>query len=597
MLQYAGSRAAVRKAIREGAAFLRDNTIRSRREISNDDGTVTLRAKAVDRFQFVMRPTVTVDPERQTIVSCACDCEEGALGLCSHTAALLLSIGEQIEVPDPAPQLPIQAEPAVPGKDEITIRVVHEGQIPAGRQSVPGPEERRSPERFSPAPQPAPKAEPAPEPKPEPAPEPAPEPKPEPKPEPAPEPAPEPEFHFTPPGIRVLIGDRKSDEEAVYWMPNDTEQILHPNMGIIGTMGTGKTQFTKSVIYQVNRDREANYGSDTVGILIFDYKGDYNETKQDFVESVGARVLKPYRLPYNPLALVQPRTFKPLLPIHTANAFKDTISKIYRLGPKQQQFLLDCIRKAYAARGIRSEDQATWTKRPPTLANVHEIYTEEVGDRAPDSLTAALNKLHEFRIFDDNPVAAGSIRDLMKGVVVIDLSGYDPDIQNLVVAITLDQFYAQMLSLGSSRTDGRYRELRQLILVDEADNFMQEDFPSLRKILKEGREFGVGTILSTQSLSHFIGGSDDYSRYMLTWVVHATGDLKQKDVEYIFKLSPKSTKTASIYTTVKGLEKHQSVVKISNSVPEAIRDMPFWKLIQEERRAAEEPDGEDKKEE
>ena len=34
--------------------------------------------------------------------------------------------------------------------------------------------------------------------------------------------------------------------------------------------------------------------------------------------------------------------------------------------------------------------------------------------------------------------------ELLKGVVVIDLSGYDSDIQNLVVAITLDLFYSQM---------------------------------------------------------------------------------------------------------------------------------------------------------
>ena len=33
--------------------------------------------------------------------------------------------------------------------------------------------------------------------------------------------------------------------------------------------------------------------------------------------------------------------------------------------------------------------------------------------------------------------------------------------------------------------------------------FLSKDFETLKKILKEGREFGVGTILSTQLLSHF----------------------------------------------------------------------------------------------
>ena len=564
MLRYAGNLTTIRRAVREGAAFLEANTIRNCKETSNDDGSVTLRAKAVDRFQFVVRPSVTVDPERHAIVSCACDCENGRDGLCCHVVALLLSIGEQIEPMAAAQEaLATQAAPAAPEPDNITIRIVHEAE----RGRAAAPERVPFPGSSTNAP-----VQQAPEPA---APEPAREAA---EPRPAPETAPV----FSPPGIQILLGQLRDDEAPVYWTPNDTEQILHPNMGIIGTMGTGKTQFTKSLICQLYRERSRNFSGGTLGMLIFDYKGDYNETKQDFVGAVNARVLKPYRLPYNPLALVQPRTFKPLLPIHTANAFKDTLSKIYRLGPKQQQFLLDCIRKAYSARGILSEEPSTWTRRPPTLANVHEIYMKEAGERTPDSLTAALNKLHEFRIFDDSPVSAGSIRDLMEGVVVIDLSGYDPDIQNLVVAITLDQFYAQMMSLGSSKTDGRYRELRQLILVDEADNFMQEDFPTLRKILKEGREFGVGTILSTQSLSHFIGGSDDYSRYMLTWVVHAVGDLKQKDVEYIFKLPPKSGQTASIYTTIKGLEKHCSVIKISNGTPNAICDLPFWKLLKQE---------------
>ena len=566
MLQYFAERPGISRILRDGAEFYKNEKISRLVQEGHDDGTVTLRAKAVDRFQFVMRPTVTVDPEHQRILSSECDCREGAMGLCKHAVALLLSIGEQIE-PISLPAAPAQNPEN--GKEEITIRVIHEGEVPAKAEPQPAPAAPEASEQ-----KPAPKAAAA-------AREPEEPPQPEPASDAAPEPQPE-EPVFTPPGIEVRLGSLKNREEPVLWTPNDTEQILHTNMGIIGTMGTGKTQFTKSLVCQMIRQKERNFGGEDLGILIFDYKGDYNETKEDFVKATGARVYKPYLLPYNPLAIVEPKTFKPLLPIHTANAFKDTLAKIYRLGPKQQQLLLECIRGAYKERGILPESPQTWKRHPPTVADVHRIYTEEAAGRAPDSLTAAINKLQQFRIFDDSPVSSGSIRDLSKGVVVIDISGYDPDIQNLVVDITLDQFYAQMLATGSSLTDGRYRQLRQIILVDEADNFMKEDFPSLRKILKEGREFGVGTVLSTQSLSHFIGGSDDYSRYLLTWVVHAVGDLKQKDIEYIFKLPPKSGKTASIYAAVKALEKHQSVVKIANEVPVVIRDLPFWKLIQEE---------------
>ena len=104
---------------------------------------------------------------------------------------------------------------------------------------------------------------------------------------------------------------------------------------------------------------------------------------------------------------------------------------------------------------------------------------------------AAMDKLNTFCLFEPDPRKTVSLEQLLNGVVVIDLSGYDSDIQSTVVAITLNQFYSGMHTQGSSSTDGRYRQLRKFIMVDEADTFMGEDFPSLRKIMKEGREFGV----------------------------------------------------------------------------------------------------------
>ena len=87
-----------------------------------------------------------------------------------------------------------------------------------------------------------------------------------------------------------------------------------------------------------------------------------------------------------------------------------------------------------------------------------------------------------FQVFEANPSKTKSLFELLKGGVVIDLSGYDPDIQSLIIAITLDLFYSQMQAAGSSKMDGNYRQLTKLILVDEADNFMSEGFAALKKI-------------------------------------------------------------------------------------------------------------------
>ena len=381
--------------------------------------------------------------------------------------------------------------------------------------------------------------------------------------------------------MSIEFGTDISTGNKVIWTPNDTNILFHTNTGIIGTMGTGKTQFTKSLVTQLIHHQEDNCDGSPLGVLIFDYKGDYNESKEDFINATEAQVFHPYHLPFNPFALTKSKVFKPLLPKHTANAFKDTISKIYALGPKQQDVLFQCIIETYAATGIRPADASSWENDAPTSEQVFQKYNGDEEIKKNDSLAAAMNKLHEFEIFEANPANTKSLFDVLNGVVVIDISGYDPDIQSLIIAITLDLFYAQMQASGSSVMKGQYRQLTRMILVDEADNFMSEGFPALKKIMKEGREFGVGVILSTQFLKHFGGGDDDYSKYILSWIVHNVADLKPADVDFVFNTEPKSTEEQRLFNDIKKLQKHHSIVKIGTSSPRYIEDLPFWKLIQD----------------
>lgn len=396
-----------------------------------------------------------------------------------------------------------------------------------------------------------------------------------------PEPDPKSEPEDEEDGMNILFGLNEQNGQSVIWRPNDTTQLFHTNTGIIGTMGTGKTQFTKSLITQLYREQIHNVDGEGLGILIFDYKGDYNESKTDFVNATNATILKPYHLPFNPLALVKSSVFKPLLPTHTANAFKDTLSKVYNLGPKQQATLLQCIMDAYTVSGINPGNPATWDEEAPTFDQVYQRYANDEEIKKGDSLAAALDKLHMFQVFEANPSNTKSLFEILSGVVVIDLSGYDADIQSLIVAITLDLFYSQMQAAGSSKMDGNYRQLTKMILVDEADNFMREGFPSLKKILKEGREFGVGTILSTQFLKHFGSGEDDYSKYILTWVVHNVSDLKNSDVDFVFKTEAKSQENQVLFNAIKSLEKHHSIVKMGNGKPVYVKDKAFWELYKE----------------
>lgn len=379
--------------------------------------------------------------------------------------------------------------------------------------------------------------------------------------------------------IEILFGENQLTKEKVLWLPNSSDKVMHTNTGIIGTMGTGKTQFTKSLITQLKQQEVYNVDGQEIGILIFDYKGDY--IKDDFVYATGATVYEPDCLPFNPLSLYLGEKPRPKLPLHTANELRDTICKAYNLGNVQRNTLGDVLEQAYESVGISIKDKESWTKDAPTMEIVYNNYIK-AGYPTNDSLYSALRELYKFEIFEPDPHKTIALFDFIKGVTVINLSGYSESIQNLVVAITLDTFYSQMQSKGHSKIHGNYRQITRMILVDEADNFLGKDFNSIKKILKEGREFGVGTILSTQFLKHFSTSDNEYSQYILTWVIHKVNEISNREVGNIFSLTNKNDQE-SWANNIKNLEKHFSIVNLGgDNEPKHIRDKAFWEIVKEE---------------
>jgi DNA phosphorothioation-dependent restriction protein DptH len=265
-------------------------------------------------------------------------------------------------------------------------------------------------------------------------------------------------------------------------------------------------------------------------------------------------------------------------PVHTANLFRSTLAKAFGLGNKQQNKIRTLVMDAYERAGIYPQDSVTWKKPAPTLHDVWDLYQEQEKVEH-DSLHAALDDLMSFKIFEPNASQTLSLYDMLEGVTVINLSGYDTQIQNLIVALTLDLFYTQMHQRGSSRLNGKYRQISKIILVDEADNFMSQDFESLKKILKEGREFGVGSILSTQELTHFRTGENDYSSLILSWIIHQVPSVGSKDVRSIFNVGSKQDEEA-IVNSVRKMSKHNSLYVTGSKKVIKLKDLAFWEMIE-----------------
>ena len=80
-------------------------------------------------------------------------------------------------------------------------------------------------------------------------------------------------------------------------------------------------------------------------------------------------------------------------------------------------------------------------------------------------------------------------------------------------------------------------------------------------------------------MKHFGSGEDDYSKYILTWVVHNVADLKNSDVDFVFKTESKSQEAQALFNDIKGLKKHHSIVKIGIEGQSIFRTKRFGNYI------------------
>lgn len=340
------------------------------------------------------------------------------------------------------------------------------------------------------------------------------------------------------------------------------------NMGVVGDLGTGKTQLLKSLIAQISGATSANRGL-RPRFLIFDYKRDYSS--EDFVAATGARVVRPHRLPLN---LFDTRTIGdvPTPWLDRFRFFADVLGKIYPgIGPVQRDKLKRAVREAY-------ESAAPGT--PPTLRNVHEAYAAILDGKA-DSPMAIIDDLMDMEIFEPDQSRTVPFDEFLDGVVVIalDALGQDDHSKNMLVAVMLNMFYENMLRTPKRPFLGHDPQLRAIdsyLLVDEADNIMRYEFDVLRKLLLQGREFGTGIILASQYLRHFKAGATDYREPLLTWFVHKVPNVTAAELSALGL----AASAGEVAERVKTLANHQCLYKSFDVAGEIVRGFPFFEWLQ-----------------
>jgi DNA phosphorothioation-dependent restriction protein DptH len=386
-------------------------------------------------------------------------------------------------------------------------------------------------------------------------------------------------------GIKFEIGKRSGALQSVSYEfhPSNTD-LNQLNIGIVGDLGTGKTQLIKALIFNIVKAPSENRGH-APKILIIDTKRDYDglgEKQSDklFVKNIKAKIVKPYKLPINLFDIRNSKEDNPAF--SKAEFFIDILNKIYGgIGPVQENALLNAVMNSFYKNGYEPHLSDYRNFNSPTLRDIFEEYkTSSVGK--VDTPYSLMNKLVQAGLFEEDSDKTLSFSDFFDQTTVLSLGGIASNDKNLkmVMIIFLNLFREYMLGVKKLEfipsESFQLRNIDSYLLIDEANLIMEYELPVLEDLLLKGREFGVGIILSSQYLSHFRKSGTNYTEPLLTWFIHKIPNVTVKELQTLGLHNVDE----ALVNKIKMLEPHFCLFKSLNSNGVIIEGTPYYKFVE-----------------
>lgn len=292
-------------------------------------------------------------------------------------------------------------------------------------------------------------------------------------------------------GVRVFLGVDLTTKKEVFWDPHTVspKRLLNQHLLIVGKSGSGKSETTKSLLYELDRQG--------VPSIILDFQGEY--ASGDFYEAVKPQIFDVMDgLPINPFEIpVDPQTSKKRRPVEMMFRLADTFNSVFAgSGDIQLGKLREALKECYLQAGFDMNSPAPDDREPPTLEMLGAIlgkWSNETGGPIRN-LQVRLQPLFESGIFELGR-AKYSFEDLFLKTTVILLTSGIKDLMLAASRFLLEKIYAAMLIKGMSKT------LRVMVCVDEAHKLCND--PKITDLVKEARKYGLGLLLSSQETRDF----------------------------------------------------------------------------------------------
>jgi hypothetical protein len=264
-----------------------------------------------------------------------------------------------------------------------------------------------------------------------------------------------------------------------------------PHMAIMGGVGSGKTRTAVDMLKKLRAHGE-------VPILAFDFKGDLADT---LGPAYDAQVVSPPRVPV-PLNCLHVETSDETGLREAAGRIRESIARVKVT--KVSGVQLDALRAAvYTTLSAGARGQPVGMV---DVARALEIEYQQ-RQRKPDELTATLNELNQFVLFEPNFSPA----DFFSRSWVIRLpQDGTAEVRRLIINLTLDALDRWLNSLPDAPlVDGR-RALRHVCLLDEAHVILATKLPALGNLVRMSRSKGGVIMLVSQSPDDFASDTEGY---------------------------------------------------------------------------------------
>ena len=304
------------------------------------------------------------------------------------------------------------------------------------------------------------------------------------------------------PSIGVMVGRRELNNEAVVVEFNNTVRHANSHLAMMGKPGVGKTQVLLKVLADIRA--QARFRTNFV---LFDYKGDV-AAEERFVDVTRATVYRmpQEQLPVNPFVLEDYSENSVLISAREKAESFASISAHF--GTVQKGTLTAAIQAAYDR---RSAEVLRYPDFREVLAIVQEMYAHD--NRRDDSLIEILRDLASFRLFWEHSTPGPLIERMSERTMIVDLHQL-PVLKELVAYLVIERLYKEMAALPDSEVRDGQRELRTILVIDEAHNYLSQRNPFLQKIVREGRSKGVVVFFASQSPNDYTQEFFDFNELL-----------------------------------------------------------------------------------